>query len=104
MSKILLQRPTGFWDNSRVLPIAAQMAGYEYWDEGKNPDPLLVRRDGDVFVVVKEWRTPPIANRAAGGRGLTERGTGHIGGNTQRRIGRAAGGNSRRVKNGSKTR
>ena len=59
MPKVLLERPTGFWGNSHLLPVAAQMAGYEYWDEGKKPDPLLVLRDGDHYVVVREWRTPP---------------------------------------------
>ena len=59
MLKVLLERPTGFWDHSDKLPVSAQLAGYQFWDEVKKPDPLLVRREGDVFVVVCEWRTPP---------------------------------------------
>ena len=56
---VLFDLPTGFKNSSEQLPIMAQLAGYEYWVEGKKPDPLLVLRDGDHYVVVKQWRTPP---------------------------------------------
>lgn len=59
MPNVLFSRPMGFWDNSEQLPALARLAGYEFWDQGKEPDPLLVRREGDVFVVVREWRAPP---------------------------------------------
>jgi hypothetical protein len=59
MPKILQEMPTGFRNSSGQLSVAAQVAGYEYWVEGKDPDPLLVLRDGDHYVVVKQWRAPP---------------------------------------------
>ena len=59
MTTVLLEMPMGFMNSSGQLPVAAQVAGYEYWVEGKDPDPLLVLRDGDHYVVVKQWRTPP---------------------------------------------
>ncbi|MDP2946095.1 MAG: hypothetical protein Q8N61_01420 [bacterium] len=59
MPKVLFDRPTGFWNRSEQLPVLARLAGYEYWDQGKDPDPLLVRREKGHYVVVCEWDAPP---------------------------------------------
>lgn len=59
MPKVLLERPTGFWNNSDKLPALARLAGYAFWDMVKKPDPILVKKEGDHYVVVQEWRTPP---------------------------------------------